>query len=285
MDRLLTLPQYVAPHHRLSRLAWRIARCTQGTVKRILIRSFVRFYDIDLADACRPEVDDYESFNDFFTRALRPGSRPLPPEHDAVVSPADGTVSQCGEISGGHLLQAKGRSYSLRALFAGDDALAHRFIQGSYCTIYLAPYNYHRVHAPVDATIMQVRYVPGRLFSVNDRTTRCVDALYARNERLVIEMRYDAGHLVMVLVGAMLVASMELAFCDVAAALATAPAGRPFRIEQPHALPCVKRGAELGRFNMGSTVILLAEPGRLRWEAGLRPGDRLQVGQALATWS
>lgn len=283
IDRLLTAPQYVVPHHTLSRLAWAVARNRNKRLKDVLIDAFMRHYGIDLGEAVRDQARDYASFNDFFTRALRPGTRPQATARDAVLSPADGTISELGRIDQGSLLQAKGRYYSLHALLAGDEALHKRFTGGSFATIYLAPHNYHRVHAPVGATVERVRYVPGRLFSVNNRTARCVDGLFARNERLIIELDSEAGYIAVILVGAMLVSSMELTFCDVAAALESNHGGQPFVIEQDPGPVVLERGAELGRFNMGSTVILLAESGRLDWDAALEHGSEIRFGQAIAT--
>lgn len=284
IDRILTLPQHVAPHHRLSQLAWRIARSENQLFKNLLIRGFMWRYDIDLSEAERTDIADYNSFNDFFTRALRPGSRPLSSDATAIVGPADGTISQIGAIDGERLLQAKGRYYSIGALLADSSAAPRRYTGGSFATIYLAPHNYHRVHAPVAGTISRVAYIPGRLFSVNDRTARCVDNLFARNERIIVEMQSSIGEIAVILVGAMLVSSMELTCCDVAAALqATSDATTTTSIDLSAAPCAIELGAELGRFNMGSTVILLAPAGRLTWASELEHGVDVRVGQTIAT--
>ena len=282
IERLLTFPQYLLPQHALSRLARRIARSRNRTFKKLLIKAFMAHYDIDLTEASRAGIDEYDCFNDFFTRALRPGCRPSPAEIGAIGSPADGRISDLGPVVGGRLLQAKGRDYSLRALLAGDKALEDRFTGGSFVTIYLAPHNYHRVHAPLTGRVSAVRYIPGRLFSVNARTARSVENLYARNERLIVEMQSEAGCVALILVGAMLVGSMELTFCDVGTAIESATGMQPFLVEQNGTFPELERGAELGRFNMGSTVIVLAEPGRIIWDAGLTNGDPVRVGQRIA---
>lgn len=282
IDRLLTLPQYAAPHHALSRLAGRIARIRHPVVRAFLIRSFLAFYDVDLNEAERSSLSDYASFNDFFTRALRPQSRPLASNPDALISPADGAISQLGTIDGDRVLQAKGRDYSLAALLAADGDDDARYLGGNFLTVYLAPHNYHRVHTPYGGRICAVRYVPGRLFSVNQRTARCVDGLFARNERLIVEFDTAHGRIAVILVGAMLVASMELTVCDVPGALQTA--GRtsaPFTVPPVGDYGSLDRGAELGRFNMGSTVIIVGEARRWQWLPELRAGSILKMGQAL----
>ena len=285
LDHLLTLPQRIAPHHTLSRIAWGIARSNNKCLKDLLIRAFLLRYDVELGEADRTHLSDYDSFNDFFTRALRPDVRPIPATANTVVCPADGTISQLGAIDANRLVQAKGRYYSLVALLGGDDAEPQRFTNGSFATIYLAPHNYHRVHTPITGTITRIRYIPGRLFSVNDRTVRCVDQLFARNERLIVEIRSDAGIVVVILVGAMLVASMELTCCDVEAAIRMAgKTTGPYFIEPTAATAVIERGTELGRFNMGSTVIILAEPGRLNWDPTLVHGTSVEVGQTIGSF-
>jgi len=284
LDHLITLPQHIAPHHFISRIAWRIARSKSKILKDLLIRAFLLRYNVDLNEADRGQVSDYDSFNDFFTRALRPDVRPIAGTTDTLVCPADGAISQLGSIDGNTVMQAKGRYYTLDALLGGDEGEPHRFSNGSFATIYLAPHNYHRVHAPIAGTVSRIRYVPGQLFSVNDRTARCVDQLFARNERLIVELQSDAGTVVLVLVGAMLVSSMELTCCDVPAAISMAARTKgPYAIEPIAATSVIERGAELGRFNMGSTVIVLAESGRLHWDQTLAHGVHVKVGQTLGS--
>lgn len=282
MDELLTLPQYVAPHHALSRLAGRIARIRQPAVRTFLIRSFLAFYDVDLSEAERPSIAEYASFNDFFTRALQAHARPLANDPSALVSPADGAISQVGTLDGDRLLQAKGRDYSLAALLALDRPAAARFAGGSFLTIYLAPHNYHRVHAPFGGRVTAIRYVPGQLFSVNQRTVRSVDRLFARNERVVVEFETAHGGIAVILVGAMLVASMELTLCDLPAATrALANGSAPCPVPASGDFGKLERGEEMGRFNMGSTVIVVGEAERWRWLPELHAGVPLKMGQAL----
>jgi len=285
LEHLITSPQRIVPHHTLSRIAWGIAQNKNKLLKTLLIHLFLLRYKVDLDEADRSHLSDYESFNDFFTRALRPGARPIQEATGALVCPADGVISQLGKTENNRLVQAKGRYYSLNALLAGDDANSQRFNNGSFATIYLAPQDYHRVHAPITGTITQIRYVPGRLFSVNDRTARCVDQLFARNERLILEICSESGRVIVILVGAFLVSSMELTCCDVRAAILGA--GRPtepYFIEPNAANPVIEQGMELGRFNMGSTVIILVEPETLSWRPMLAQGSRVEVGQTLGTF-
>jgi len=284
IDRLLTLPQYVAPHHALSRLAGTIARIRHPGVRTFLIKSFLAFYDVDLDEAERSSIDDYASFNDFFTRALQPDVRPLAKDPNALVSPADGAISQIGTLAHDRLLQAKGRDYSLAALLALEASAAARYCDGNFLTVYLAPHNYHRVHAPFGGRITAIRYVPGQLFSVNQRTARCVDRLFARNERVVVEFETAHGQIAVILVGAMLVASMELTVCDLAAATSAVVNGSAAcKVPAGGDFGSLERGAELGRFNMGSTVIIVGEAQRWQWLPELRAGSVVRMGQALTT--
>lgn len=286
LEYLITLPQRILPHHALSRVAWGIAQNKNKLLKNLLIHLFLLRYKVDLDEADRSHLSDYESFNDFFTRALRPEARPIQETTGSLICPADGIISQLGKTENNRLVQAKGRYYSLDALLADDDANSQRFNNGSFVTIYLAPQNYHRVHAPITGTITQIRYVPGRLFSVNDRTARCVDQLFARNERLILEICSESGRVIVILVGAFLVASMELTCCDVQAAIRGAgkPTG-PYFIEPNATNSVIEQGMELGRFNMGSTVIILLEPETLSWEPLLAQGLPVKVGQTLGSFN
>jgi phosphatidylserine decarboxylase len=284
LDWLLTVPQYIAPQRSLSKLVWRLSRLKHKTLKSIFIRFFRVAYNVDLAEAIRQENDDYESFNDFFTRELLPEARPAPPNDRAILSPADGVVSQIGQVRNKSLVQAKGRNYSLEALLADDRELAKKFTGGNFATIYLAPHNYHRVHAPIAGTVEKVRYVPGKLFSVNNRTARCVDNLFARNERIIVELSTEIGSVAVILVGAMLVASMDVVGCKVATEIQrNGGSRRPFDVPTLSAFSKFKSGEELGRFNMGSTVILLFEPGRIAWDKSLEHSSKVQIRQSIGS--
>jgi phosphatidylserine decarboxylase len=231
---------------------------------------------VNLDEAVQPDPDAYPSFNAFFTRALRPEARPVEPAPDALVSPVDGYVSATGRIEDGTLLQAKGHRYSVAALL-GNDADAARFAGGSFITLYLAPHNYHRIHAPCAARLEHMRHVPGRLFSVNEASVAAIDQLFARNERVVCT--FDGpGHMVLCLVGALFVGSMETIWHGAV----TPVAQRRITDHDYRAAPrSFAKGEELARFNMGSTVILLFEPGRVTWDGALVSGAEVRMGRRI----
>lgn len=271
--------QYLLPQHLLSRIVGWIAGSRIGFLRSILIRSFLRHYPVDLAEAARPDPDAYDSFNDFFTRRLKPGARPPDADPRAALCPADGVLSQAGPIAGDTLLQAKGIDFSAAALLGGDPALAAEFAGGAFATVYLAPHNYHRVHMPLAGTLRRARFVPGDLFSVNAATAASVPGLFARNERVVCAFDTPQGPMAVVLVGALFVGSMSLAWAD-----RIRPAGgrgvRELPVHDP--MIALDRGAELGWFNMGSTVIVLFGPQGPALVEGLAPGRALRVGERLA---
>jgi phosphatidylserine decarboxylase len=245
--------------------------------KNLLIGGFLKLYDVDLQEAAEADPYRYTSFNAFFTRALGEGRRRIDVEPDAIASPVDGTVSECGRIDGDSLLQAKGRHYTLDALLAAQP-WTRAFVGGSFATIYLAPYNYHRIHMPLDGSLAATVYVPGRLFSVNAATARHVPGLFARNERVLTLFDSAAGCFALVLVGALNVGSMSTVWAgDIT------PARRRAVTRLPETPLSLDKGAELGRFNMGSTVILLFEPGRVAWAALLRAGVAVRFGQRIGT--
>jgi phosphatidylserine decarboxylase len=276
-ERLFVWLQYLLPQHGISRLVRAASRVQTPWFKNLLTRGFLRLYSVDLAEAVETDPYAYGSFNDFFTRALTADARPPCKDAAAVASPVDGTVSECGRIDGGTLLQAKGRRYSLTELLAGE-TWAARFEGGSFTTIYLAPFNYHRVHMPVSGRLLDTVYVPGRLFSVNAATARYVPRLFARNERILMRFEGAAGQFAVVMVGALNVGSMATVWAgDVT------PARRRAVTRLPPAAVALELGAELGRFNMGSTVILLFEPGRVAWNPDLRSGADVRVGRRIGS--
>ncbi len=241
-------------------------------IKDTFIRIFSASYGVDLTDAARSNRADYRSFNDFFTRTLKPGARPFPADDRAIACPADGTVSQSGRIESGRLLQAKGVRYSLDSL-AGD--LGDGFDGGSFVTVYLAPHNYHRVHTPCAGELTAARAVPGALFSVNAGTEASVPDLFCRNERLVCRLRTPYGDLLVVLVGAMMVGGIATPW--------PGPVS-PYRaIETREPNVCFEKGDELARFLLGSTVILCAPAGTARLSP-LSPGQGISVGEAIGVW-
>ena len=273
--------QHLLPQHGISRLVLAATRSRSPAFKNALIRLFVRGFNPDMSDAVEREPTAYPSFNEFFTRALREGTRPVDADPHAVVSPVDGTVSEAGTLTADRLLQAKGHEYSLRALLAGNSAWESTFAGGTFATIYLAPYNYHRIHMALPGELRESFYVPGRLFSVNRTTARLVPGLFSRNERVFCG--FDSGGMpwAIILVGALNVGSMATVWHgDVT----------PRRHRRVTALPTTEllapatldKGAELGRFNMGSTVILLFQKDRLVWEPSLVAAATVQLGLPIA---
>ena len=278
-DRAFIGLQHLLPQHLLSRLVRVLTRSRIGLLRTALIRAFVRNYPVDLTEAIHSDPADYPSFNDFFTRRLRAGARPLDPDPRALLCPVDGLVSQAGPIEGDTLLQAKGIRYTAGALLGGDAALAAPFAGGSFATLYLAPHNYHRIHMPLAGTLRRARFVPGDLYSVNAATAAGVPGLFTRNERIACVFDTAAGPMAVVLVGALFVGSMSLAWCGEVRA-----EGRAVR-DLPAYDPIIAldRGAELGCFNMGSTVVLMFAPGGPRLADGLPPGRAVRVGERIAT--
>jgi phosphatidylserine decarboxylase len=277
MSRLFVWFQYVLPQHGLSRLVLAATRVRARWFKNLLIRGFLKLYPIEMSEAAESDPYRYGSFNEFFTRALKDGARPIVAAADAIACPVDGVVSEAGMIEDGRLLQAKGRRYGLTELLAAQPWAGH-FEGGSFATIYLAPFNYHRVHMPLRGTLRETVYVPGRLFSVNAVTARHVPDLFARNERVLTLFDSPAGRFAVVLVGALNVGSMATVWAgDVT------PGARRVVTQIPGAPLTLEKGAELGRFNMGSTVILLFERNRALWMSRVGAGCVVQLGQPLGT--
>jgi phosphatidylserine decarboxylase len=272
--------QYVLPKHALSRLIYSVARSHSPAVRNTFLRIFLRSYHINMSEAAQQDPFAYRSFNDFFTRALRPGVRPVDHEAGVVVSPVDGTVSQCGPIEEEQLFQAKGHHYSLQELLAGDAEAAAAYRNGSFACIYLAPFNYHRIHMPYEGTVRNNVYVPGELFSVNAVTARGVPSVFARNERLICDFVTPLGRMAVILVGALFVGSIETVHCG---EVNPPPRGRksPVRVATGLGRQFAK-GEELGRFNMGSTVVLLFERNRIAWDPTLVAESTVQLGRPIA---
>jgi len=273
--RLFVWLQYVLPQHALSRLILAATRVRTRWFKNLLTRGFLWLFSVDMSEAAETDPYRYGSFNEFFTRALRAEARPIDAAPDTIASAVDGIVSECGAIDNDRLLQAKGRQYTLGELLA-QQPWARSFEGGSFATVYLAPFNYHRIHMPVRGTLRDTVYVPGRLFSVNTTTARYVPRLFARNERVLTLFDTEFGQFALVMVGALNVGSMATEWAgDIT------PAARRIVTRIPGPAVTLDKGAELGRFNMGSTVILLFEPQRVRWHPLLRAGSVLQLGQAI----
>src|SRR5580700_688279 len=263
-DRLFVAMQYALPQHFLSRIVLRVTRIRLRPVKNLLIKSFLRGFKVNMSEASQPNPLQYPSFNAFFTRSLRAGARPIDIDPSMLVSPVDGTVSQIGRLDGSKLLQAKGHDYTLEALLAGAPEWAERFKGGAFATLYLAPYNYHRIHMPLAGTLRAAWFVPGKLFSVNAVTAAAVPGLFAKNERVVCVFEDGPRAFAMVLVGALFVGSITTVWHgDVAPRSPRTRVDLP--LDSPRAPLKLNKGAEMGRFNMGSTVILLSQPDLLDW--------------------
>jgi phosphatidylserine decarboxylase len=275
LGRLFVWLQYLLPQHGLSRLVLRATRVRATGFKNWLIGGFLKLYSVEMSDAVQPDPLAYGSFNEFFTRALKPEKRPFAADPDAILCPVDGTLSEAGPIDADLLLQAKGRRYSLSDLLAAQPWAAH-FEGGSFATIYLAPFNYHRIHIPLQGRLLNTVFVPGRLFSVNSVTARYVPGLFARNERVLTHFDTAHGEFALVLVGALNVGSIATVWAgDIA------PAPRRETTVLPAQSVQLQRGAELGRFNMGSTVILLFQAGRAQWLPEVKAGLTVRLGQSL----
>ncbi len=273
--RLLTWPQYLLPQRLLTALAWRLSNIRASWFKNPLIAVFANLYGVNLEEAARQNPTDYRCFNDFFTRELRPDARPLAPDAHVLISPCDGAISQLGRINGRTLIQAKGIDYRVEQLLGVED-WASSFENGRFITIYLAPNDYHRVHMPIDGRLRAAARIPGQLFSVSAATTRAVPGLFTRNERLAALFDTEHGPVAVVMVAALLVAGIETVW----GGPAQRRPGREPSIENPTDIS-LARGAEMGRFHWGSTVILLTPPGFPEFRESLAPGRRVRLGQAL----
>jgi phosphatidylserine decarboxylase len=268
--------QHLAPQHALSRLAGMLAESRSPWLRDALIRRFVAAFDVDLSEAARG-IGQFTSFNDFFTRELKPGARPLADAAQFLLSPADGAISQLGPVTGGRILQAKGRDYSVAEILGCDTAEAARFEGGRFMTIYLSPRDYHRVHMPAAGRLHSTAYLPGKLFSVNQETAEGVERLFARNERLACLFDGPDGRFASIMVGAMIVAGIDTVWPNTFRTHAPSIVREDFTAAA-HELAA---GAEMGRFHLGSTVVLLFEPGRVEWLEGLKAGGALRMGQAI----
>jgi phosphatidylserine decarboxylase len=278
-DRMAVLPQYLLPKLALTRLAGAVAGARGGAITTRLIRWFIERYRVNMAEAANPDPAAYASFNDFFTRALAPGARPIA---DAdLVCPVDGAISQLGAIDGDAILQAKGHTYTVQALVGGDADLARPFLGGHFATLYLSPKDYHRIHMPCDGALTRMIHVPGELFSVNPTTARGVPGLFARNERVVCVFDGARGPFVLVLVGATIVGSMATVWHGVVNPPRPGTV-RDWRYEGDKAV-ALKQGDEMGRFLLGSTVVLLFPPGPLAFNAAWKARGAIRMGEPMAT--
>ena len=279
MSTLLVLLQYIVPQHLISYLAGKLA---DGKLfKNQLIRLFVRRYNVDLSESKIEDIHQFKNFNAFFTRELKPGARPAASVSGAILCPADGAISQLGAISNNNLLQAKGRFFSLDALLGGESKLAAQFQEGCFATVYLSPRDYHRVHMPLGGRLLKMIYIPGRLFSVNQATAGRIPNLFARNERLVCLFQTDAGVMAVILVGAMIVSGIETIWSGQVGTTAGSGAIRSTGYSE-HSPPIeIARGSEMGRFKLGSTVIVLFTHGAITLETDLKAQTPVRMGQLL----
>ncbi|MCW8126694.1 archaetidylserine decarboxylase [Microbulbifer halophilus] len=273
--KLFAALQYLTPQRALSRAAGWLAETRIKWIKDRFTRWFVDQYDVDMTEAEEPDCTAYASFNDFFTRALKTDARPIVEGDGAIACPADGAVSQLGEIHNGRIFQAKGHDFSLLELVGGDPKTAAQFTGGHFATVYLSPKDYHRVHMPVSGTLKSMTYVPGQLFSVNDVTTQTVPRLFSRNERVVCTFDTAAGPMAMVLVGAMIVASIETVWAGLVTPHKRRVRTTDYRDNQPIRL---EKGEEMGRFKLGSTVVMLFGADKVRWAESLAAESDVKMG-------
>lgn len=272
------LPQYALPHHALSGLMSKLTHCQNKTWKNLFIKSIVQMYGVNMQEAKFQDLDHYPSFNDFFTRELKDGARQIASAANAIACPADGAVSQAGPISNGRIFQAKGHDYTALELLGGDTERAQAFENGSFATIYLSPKDYHRLHMPLTGTLKEMVHIPGRLFSVNNTTVGAVSNLFARNERVACIFDTDAGPMALILVGAIFVSSVETVWHGVVTPPSIS-APRTWRYEEN--APTLEKGVEMGRFNMGSTIIVLFGKEKTAWIEDLTAGKAVQLGEAI----
>ena len=276
-DRLAVVPQYLLPKQALTALAGRVAGARGGALTQRLIRGFVRRYQVNMAEAANPDPSSYATFNDFFTRALKPDARPL--ARAELVCPVDGAISQFGAIDQDRIFQAKGHHYTSTALLGGDPALATQFDDGLFATLYLSPRDYHRIHMPCDGRLRRMVHVPGDLFSVNPTTARGVPGLFARTERVVCLFDSARGPFALVLVGATIVGSMATVWHGVVNPPRPGHL-REWRYDDQNVQ--LGQGQEMGRFLLGSTVVMLFPRGPLRFNPQWAPGRAIQLGEAMA---
>lgn len=265
--------QYILPQHLLSSLAGKLAEAKTPWLKNFIIQKFMRTYQIDLNEAIIQDPTAFIDFNDFFTRRLKPTARPIDNNADSIISPADGTLAEIGAIHQGQLLQAKNMYFNLDTLLANDLDTTRPFANGQFATVYLAPNNYHRVHMPVDGQLLKTIYVPGKLFSVNRMTSTIIPNLYARNERLIAVFETAFGKMAVVMVGALIVGSIQMAWMH------EPVRGTEVTMETPDKAIQLKKGEELGLFKLGSTVVILFEDNKIRWADELQAGQLIQMGK------
>ncbi len=272
------LPQYLLPHHLLSHWMSKLTHCENKIWKNLFIKLIIRLYGVNINEAKYTDIEHYASFNQFFTRELKEGARPITAAVDAIACPADGTVSQAGGITDSRIFQAKGHSYTTLELLGGDSERAKGFENGSFATIYLSPKDYHRLHMPLTGTLKEMVHIPGRLFSVNAVTVGAVPNLFARNERVVCIFDTEAGPMALILVGAIFVSSVETVWHGVVTP-PTLSEARSWQYQND--APVLEKGEEMGRFNMGSTIIVLFGKDSVAWNEDFLAGKSVRLGEMI----
>ncbi len=275
---LFTSLQTILPHHLLSQMMSKLTHCENLTWKNLFIKQFIKHYGVNMDEALESDINAYKNFNAFFTRELLPDVRPMSAEKNAIACPADGAVSQAGYITDGKIFQAKGKSFTATDLLGGSAERAEPFNNGVFTTIYLAPKDYHRLHMPLTGTLREMVHIPGRLFSVNPGTVDSVPGLFARNERVAAIFDTDAGPMALILVGAIFVSSVETVWHGVV----TPPSIT--EVQSWHYqddAPTLKIGEEMGRFNMGSTIIVLFGKNRAQWDAEFKAELTVKLGELI----
>ena len=280
-NRLFIIFQYLIPQHFITRMVAYIANCNTPWIKDNLIDWFIKKYSVDMTEAEKETSFDYKNFNDFFTRALKQNIRPINTDKNIIVSPVDGSISQVGKVSSGRIFQAKGHSYSLLELMGGNKADANAFEEGSFSTIYLAPKDYHRIHMPLNGTLKKMIYIPGKLFSVNKLTTENVPQLFSKNERVVCLFDTEIGSVAIVLVGAMIVGSIETTWAGQVTPFKKEIKSFSYNNPNPEIIQ-INKGEEFARFKLGSTAIVLFERNKINWNETLTIDSDIKMGQNLA---
>ncbi len=279
-DQIFAFAQHITPQKTLSRLVGKIAECENRWIKNTFINQFVKKYQVDMSEAVNSNPLSYRNFNDFFTRAILPELRPISKEKNSIACPADGTISQLGKIEHDTLYQIKGHNYSLTSLLGGYASLSDQFLDGSFATVYLFPRDYHRVHMPLTGKLTKMIYVPGKLFSVNKITEKEITDVFTRNERIVCLFDTEAGPMAIILVGAMIVASIETIWAG-----QVTPFNKNVAVWNYRDLNNIeiKKGEEMGRFKLGSTAIVLFGKSAINWEESIKVDSKTRVGIKLGS--
>lgn len=281
MKFLFIIFQYIIPQHLLSRAVGSVAQCSWRWLKNPLIKWFIQHYRVNMSEALENNIENFENFNDFFTRELVSGARPIVEASNTIACPADGAISQLGTIELGRIFQAKGQSYSLLELVGGDEGIDTLFYDGNFATVYLSPKDYHRVHMPLTGKLMSMTYIPGDLFSVNNTTAENVPRLFVRNERAVCVFETDAGPMAVILIGAMIVAGIETVWAGQVAPIKNQISKQDYQNTRQDII--LEKGSEMGRFKLGSTAILLFGADKVSWKQELSNASPTRMGEFFGT--